>query len=811
MKINNVLFSFKYALIGLSICFVSIILVSHTPPFQFSNENVTLGIVVSSAFVLIIPGYLLFNLMQLRKRYEMDLFELLVMAFGLSLLIIEFLCMVAMETRLNSFIISLVLVLASLVLFLISLIKERSASIDYLGGLRANFGKINIAIYLLAVLFIIFTAALLFKIESPVGSGEDMIHISIIRKLLENPELTKTNIWIEEGIPYTYLYPGLHFMAALISRFSAIDPIIVYAKLRFAMGIISLLLIWTMSKTLFRSKYIAFTILMSCVALIYNGSAGHLPGFFCGQLIPVSHMGDISMGVILPLVLVFSFKYMLNKGTFNRFFFISLLLVLTITIVHVRETMQVLFYYCLTLVAYLIFNRKDKATIYKVFIFILSILILGNVYNLIYKSNVGHIQTYEHAKKEKSVKVFKDLLNNPKMAFSTPDNYPDSKAYIPGGKLIFKRYMSLAIPLSLVMLLLFRRRFWGLLFSSSIVGSLLLMRFNILSMLLIILTYSEIMFTPGRFFLYFAYIIFGLFIYAVLFGLDKIFAFIRGWSKSYVWFFAYSAMVCLFSIGILSSFLNLTQEAVYLHGTVLLVSMGFIVLSLIALKPISEKLLRFGDNLLSQKLRYPGFGLACIFLVLFPVYKYGGTENPKVFNSYGYRSYGVTDIFDAYKLRVSKPDISNFGDYCDKIDMFNLPLDVIEFIRKNVPEGNIFAYDIDNEKRDFFSPEAIFIPSFSAQYLAVSPREYRILVIDDEYFKTFKNGRQIIFNNQETDREKLGFIQRFKFTYILLDPPFYGLRKTFDKYKSFEKIFDNGNYSIYKIDRKLLTGIIPDN
>ncbi|MDD5680544.1 MAG: hypothetical protein PHI59_04825, partial [Candidatus Omnitrophica bacterium] len=388
-----------------------------------------------------------------------------------------------------------------------------------------------------------------------------------------------------------------------------------------------------------------------------------------------------------------------------------------------------------------------------------------------------------------------------------PDTYPDSMDFIPGGKLIFKKYISLAIPLSLTALLLFRRTFWGLLFSSSIVGSLLLMRFNILSILLIIFTYSEIMYTPGRFFLYFAYILFGLFIYAVLFGSDKIFSFIRDRSKSRIWFFAYPVMVCLFSIGILSSFLDLAQETIYLHGTVLLASMGFVVLFFMSLKPVSEKLLKFGDRLLNQKLRYPVFGLVCIFLILFPIYKCGGTENLKVFYGYGYNSYGATDIFEAYKLRASEPDISDFRDYCKRTDIFNLPFDVVEFIRKNVPAGNIFAYDRDSEKRSFLSPKEITIPSFSNQYIAVTPAEHSVFVVDDEYLKTFKNGRQIIFNYGETDSEKLELIYRFKFTYILLDPPFYNLGKTFDKYNCFEKIFDNGNYLIYKIDRKSLNGM----
>jgi hypothetical protein len=189
------------------------------------------------------------------------------------------------------------------------------------------------------------------------------------------------------------------------------------------------------------------------------------------------------------------------------------------------------------------------------------------------------------------------------------------------------------------------------------------------------------------------------------------------------------------------------------------------------------------------------------------IYKSGGGENPRVFiGEKRLAAYSSINIFDAYKTRITTPDITDFKNYCQKADTLNCPYDVMKFIRDKVPAGNKFAENIFGEK-------AVFVPIFANQYVAVipvldDPGFIRIKNLDHDYLTLCRFGYQIIFNDTETDHEKLSLIYRFKFTYILLEPRFYGLRGIFSKYGCLEKVYDNNNYLIYKIDRQELKEMI---
>jgi len=812
--INNIFSNFRYIFILFIICFNGWMLATSALPFSLENNaNVACRILFSSILVMIVPGYLLFNITQIKRRYTLDPFELVVISFGISLIIMEAICVFTVEAGLNSFMAGLLLIILSAVLMVWNFVKESKSGPEGV-DIKPYALKIWPAVYYtLFIIAIIATAILLYKIESPISTSEDQIHISVIRKMLENSHIMRENIFYKPDIAHTYLYPGLHFIIALISRFSLLDPIIVYAKLRFILGALSLLVIWTFSKTLFKSAQIAFTITFTCLALIYNGIAGKIPGLFCAQLIPVSHTGDISMGLFLPLALIFSFKYILDEKYFNRFFIFSVLLIAATIVIHVREGIQVVFYYAVTACAYLIFNRQDKKTILKIFMLLVAVVLFGKIYQYIHSVRVSNVKEIEQVYNTQIIEIFKNLLGNFHMAFSTPENYPDIKALVPAGMLVFKRYLSMAIPFSLLILLLFRRTFWGLFFSSSILVSLLFMRFNIFAVFLMICTYSEIMFTPARFVLYFSYIIFGLIIYSICIGFDILACYVSARFKlkklysKVIFFILVSLLGYLFSHFLLLNFVTFMQEALYWHGSFLLIFMLLVVFAVMLHKGLSKKIANFQDYFMTYNIKYRFLNLVALFVILYVVYKNGGGENPRVFTGeQKIARYSNINIFDAYKTRITTPDITDFKNYCQKTDILNCPYDVMEFIRNKVPSGNKFVANIFGEK-------AVFIPTFANQYVAVvpvpdDPDFVRIKNLDHDYLSLCRFGYQIIFNDTETDHKKLDLIYKFKLTYILLEPPFYHLEGIFSRYGCLEKVYDNNNYLIYKVDRQKLKEMI---
>lgn len=800
MRMNRVIFSLKYISMAFMICFSAWMLMRFSIPFSLdSNTNVVYRILFASISVIILPGYLIFNIMQLKKRFDMDLFESLTVSFGISLVIIEILSIIAIEAHLSSLKIALAVLIISFILFMFNFIKENKIKLNYINLMKSYSDKISLIIFVFLIFFILVTAVLLYKIESPVSSGEDQLHISLIRKILENSTVTKANILYKQEVVYTYLYPGLHMAIALISRFSALDPIIVYAKFRFVLGVLSLLIIWSFSKVLFKHRYIAFVITCTSLALIYNGMAGRLPGFHCAQLIPISHISDIGMSILLPLALLFSFKYILTEGFLNRFFILFSLLIGATIIIHTREGAQILFYYVIAFFAYLIFNRKDKNKIHKILMIIFFMVLFGMAYRYVHSMNVGHINVLEDSSRKKAVGVFIDLSRDLKTAFSTPENHPDTLEFVQAGRLIFKKHISFAIPMALLILLLFRKTFWGLFFSSTIMGSVLFMKFSILAILLVILTYSEMMYTPARFILYFAYIIFGFLIYVALAGFDKMFSYIKEKLPPRMiiaWFMAIPIFVYLFSYFVLLNITNFTQDLIYKYGTYLIILMLFVIIPVIFLNLFASKISNFQNYVMNGRFKYKLLGFVNLFFILCPMYQYGGHENTNIFDNARYQCYRPANIFEEYKARASIADISNFKDYYKDTNVFIVPFDLVEFIRKNIPPGNIFIYDISGEG-------AVFIPVFANQYIVAAPAKPHFLdmkVIDDEYLGS--GAQQAIFNNIERDKEKINFIYRFNATYLLLEPSFYHLSNIFDKYNNcFKRVYDKEGYLIYKINR----------
>lgn len=750
-------------------------------PFSFTSSFCFLKITIASLIVLILPGYLIFNL--LRPRTTGDLLETIVLSLGTSFIFIQFLCVLTFELQLNSAKAVFIMLAICSLLMLSNFLRDKKTGFKYDETTAAENG--HTLIFFIMVLAIIGTTLLLYKIESPPIRGEDQLHVTIIRKILENDVIQKDNVLYKPNFPQSYLYPGLHFIIALISRISAIDPIIVYTKFRYILGFLSLSIVYTFSKSLFKSRYISSIITCTCIVLIYNGVAARVSGYYWGQLVPVSHISDIAMAILLPLSLIFTFKYIsFDNRILNRFAILSPLLILTTTIIHVREGFQILFYYLAALIAFLVFKRQDKRVIWKIAFLICSVILLGLVYMPIHQANVGVIwQEIELPHKQWATNALIDVVTGPFTAAFQP---MERVAGIGGAGWKGLPYVSLALFLSPLILFWFRKYFWGLFLGASILASFLIIRFKVLTILAMMLTYSEIMISPVRFVIFFTHIIFGLLIFAGVAIFENIFACVRKFAKNRL---ALCGLAGGFIIGLyLVSryvFLPLTgliEPGIYSYGGILFLTWVILLLILSYLKFFDRIVVRFQDTFHNYKPRFPNFSLFILLSLLLAVYFFGGISGQGLVNEYKNRTL---------------PDVANFEDYYREDRVTNMPLDLVEYIRRKVEPHNIFAYNYRREAR-------VFIPLVSNQFVQVGWQGINTGRVDNDYLSNFRDGEQIIFNESESVEDKLNYIYRFNFTYILLDPEYYSLSDIFDGYPCFQKVYDDGSFALFKIDREQL-------
>jgi len=183
--------------------------------------------------------------------------------------------------------------------------------------------------------------------------GEEALHLTILRKLAQNTSLDHLNLMYKREVANTYVYPPYHFALALVSRISGLDPIVVYLKFRPAAGLVSLLSMWSLALALFGRRWVADLTLLALLILVLNNAAGQVPGFYWAQLVPLSHLGDFGLGVMLPVMALFIFRYVTGEPG-NMFRILAPLMLLVGLLVHTREVLQLLFFLGATAVAYIV-------------------------------------------------------------------------------------------------------------------------------------------------------------------------------------------------------------------------------------------------------------------------------------------------------------------------------------------------------------------------------------------------------------------------------------------------------------------------
>ena len=199
-------------------------------------------------------------------------------------------------------------------------------------------------------------AVALYRLGSPVEWFEDQVHVAIVRRLAEVTSPRLDNLYFTPGIVYTYPFPGTHYFMALVATLSSLDPLFTYHKLRFFWGPAAIVLLYLAAGEIFGARGVAVAVAVAALALVFTGSFAAVPGYPSGwgQLIPYSHASDVAMTVLLPALIVAACGYVLAATRRERGYFLmaTAMLVVMLTIVHIREVVQFAAYLgCLLLVA----------------------------------------------------------------------------------------------------------------------------------------------------------------------------------------------------------------------------------------------------------------------------------------------------------------------------------------------------------------------------------------------------------------------------------------------------------------------------
>ena len=452
-----------------------------------------LRLVLATLAIGVLPGAAV--VLAALPRGEWMLTELVVVAMGASIAIVQLATIAAISAHINPLTILTVLVGGTLAMA--AWVAARPPR-----GFAVQVTMAEIAWWALALGL----AGFLYRQGAPYLSGEDYLHLGVVRRLAWLPQPALDTVYFAPGVIYTYPFPAIHNLMALISRLGDIDAIFVYHKLRFFWGLGALASLVVVGRRVFGSMGVGLACGFTALAFAAAGSFANVPPLIWGQLVPYSHASDVAMGMFLPVTLAVAMLFL--DGTERddaRFLFITAAgLILTLTIVHIRELIQ-LAVYLAAFLAYLLFARSNRTLLGRAAMLFAVTIVIAGVFAVWQETVVTHVGSVVSQHREDLVQTVRsssvlELLQPP---------LPLLSSFVSNYETMFWGWNPLLLLACLPVVLAFRRKPLVWFVAASIAAYLIIIRVPLIGIPYIYVTYFEILFTPVRNVIFFLHLIAG--------------------------------------------------------------------------------------------------------------------------------------------------------------------------------------------------------------------------------------------------------------------------------------------------------------
>ncbi|HEY6507911.1 MAG TPA: hypothetical protein VIY56_07845, partial [Vicinamibacterales bacterium] len=460
------------------------------------------GLVAASLAVVVAPGVLV--MLAWRAEPEPCLFDVLGAGLGISIVLAQMCTVVAVAYHLPIAVVTVAL--------------GAVATAHAIAALRSRAVVVQVSrAELLLGLAVVGVGVCLYMVGSPIDSTEDAIHIGLVRRLTHLAAPSLENLYVVPGVTYTYPFPATHYLMALISHISGLDPLFVYHKLRAVWGPAALVLLYACARRVFENQLQALAAGAVATGFVLNGSFAAVPGFYWGQLAPYSHASDVAMGVMLPALLLSALQahQAQSRRALTWFMAASAGLVVTLTMTHIREVVQFVAYLGAFTLALLV-TRAPRRDVVRAGV----LLLLGVVAPLVYDAWHAHAVPDVGATVVRQRQQLRELAAQLSLADWLRPSNEIIGSYMPAFGALFHAWN----PLVLVggaSLVLSARTPGMLLIGSSVLAYALVIRTGALGWAYVYATYFEILYTPARNTIFFVHLMAGALFYSVAASLAR--------------------------------------------------------------------------------------------------------------------------------------------------------------------------------------------------------------------------------------------------------------------------------------------------
>lgn len=758
-------------------------------------------VVFATVVVAVVPGTLL--LLALRPLAGMSVLQALGLGIAVGFALVQALTMISLTLHLSIATLGVAMLVISGLLLAVVWIRAAPRA-----ALRLEKEELFIAV-LLAIL-----AVPLYLKGSPIATGEDLIHIAVIRRLAFVPFPALDNIYYSPGLLYTYPFPGTHFLFALVSRLGNVDPLLVYDKTRFFWGPAAVLFVYLGARLAFNARGIAFTAALAGVLFALGGAFADVSSYSWAQLAPFSHASDVAMNVLLPgaIVLTLSFLVTQARGASLTLGLSALSLVLMLAIVHIREAVQ----YVVYLVAFLlvaVISRRGRSQVIRTASLLAVTIAIILLYVTWHKFSVGHIDEVVEARR--AILIDHALHLPPADWIRAPflDPY-----FSVGMEAFFYGWFPIIILASPIVVYLLRSHPFALAFGGCVFLYLLIVRFTFFSIPYIFATYYEILFTPVRNVVFFVYVLTGALFYLVALGIARV-----KWHALGVLL----VVSVLFGLHLVWDHVGSLYQALTARGgriwepglDVLFLGAAALYVVVFALSSA-----RYNSNWwrrLPQAQQPRAWVPIMLVLVLGAAVVTAVPESSPLLATRN--SIGGLSLSGSW-AHTTRPLVDTFE--CIDTPTIALPLGPIADRFKDVPveppptsQACVPDYELITWSRDHLRADAVlaidtfnrYSPApFVAQQIDAWPVADSAGLFWDQlfprYFEAFQRSLtryhvQPMFNSVETLDERLAFARDLAVTHVLVDPMYHPLMQTtLEQWPDhFHQIYDDGAWAVYEV------------
>ncbi|HEX6512653.1 MAG TPA: hypothetical protein VF157_10165 [Chloroflexota bacterium] len=661
---------------------------------------------------------------------------------------------------------------------------------------------------------ILIIAVLLYIKGSPFASGEDQTHIAILRRLalLAHPSLD--NIYYSPGVLYTYPFPGIHYLMAMVADVSNLDALFTYHKLRFLWGMQSLVLVCLAARLAFANRGFRIAASATAVAFVFSGTFADMYGFYWAQLIPYSHVSDLAMNVVLPALIVATFAYFRASPGRDRLFFLSCMLgiVVMLTISHIREVIQFLVYVG-ALTAALLWVRAGRRWLMAAAAPLGCSVLIVLGYGLWQRYAIGHVDAVVNQRRGELMQLAKTLSPAGWVAAPFTDN-----RFSVAEQTTFSQWFPIVLLLAPLALFALRRSRLALLLGGSVLAYLLIIRFPLFAIPYVFITYFEILFTPVRNVVYFVYLLCG----PILFLLALAIARLPRWWSRIATSLAVAAVLCVGErLG--EPFWTAHQD-VFWGPAIALYAVLFVALlpgwqRRVAAASAARRWVRNFRAWLASR-RTPGRAGWVTFGVLLAAVAAGTFDprssplalaavNPNADPGLSRQSgkafwteAQITGSFSCLELeRVRLPEPVQKANPTLLLHSCPPPPKLIAWANRSLPADAVLAI---NGFSAYATPE--FLPQQIDAWPYIGSGGLYPEEIFPAYYKFFdpdvKNlGVQPMFNTMESLQDRLDFVSATGAAYVLVDPMYYtDLVKTFQQWPDhFIQLYNDEQWAVYNV------------